>query len=181
MIFKKKKLIVISCLALIVVIPLYNILKVKFEEIECQVKLKCIHSALIAYYDEYKQLPTYSKWYDLLLEYGNQDDEVLIEDVFRCPSVTKKMRIGNYVINEKNITCSNPDTVLVFEGGLGWNQMGGIEQIASPHHGGSYVLFSHGSIRFVNKKDYYLLKWDETEPNTPSYGEDGGKTEDSRQ
>jgi hypothetical protein len=147
-----------ACLVLIISIVIYKGINEKYKEIECQIKLKCIYSSLVAYYDEYKQLPAYNEWYDLLMKKGD-----LSADVFRCPSFTKKA-VGSYVINEKHNVfgvTSPSNTVLVFEGDLGWNQFGGMEQITERHRGGSFVLFSNGDIKFVHKDDYSSLQWGE--------------------
>jgi len=147
-----------ACLVFLVSIVIYKGIDTKYKEIECQIKLKCIYSSLIAYYEEHKQLPAYNEWYDLLMKEGD-----LSADVFRCPCLTKNTA-GSYVINEKHDifwVTSPSNTVLVFEGDLGWNQFGDMEQITERHRGGSYILFSNGDIKFVHKDDYPSLQWGE--------------------
>lgn len=163
---KRTRLIIIICLILIISATFFYFLKVKVEGAECIAKLKCIHSALIGYYDEHGQLPAYNKWYDLLLEHANQNGQIMVPDVFRCPTHTKKVRCGTYVINQKHCgrwAKSNPDTVLVFEGNSGWNQTGGIDQIRPRHHSGCYILFSNGDIKFIKKENFGSLNWGDYE------------------
>jgi hypothetical protein len=135
---KWKKLIFIVCLILVGSLIVYKRIDLKLKETECQIKLKSIYSSLYAYYDEHKHLPAHDKWYDLLLEQGD-----LSADVFRCPSIKKNKGLGNYTINHNldNLGMhSAQNTVLVFEGNLGWNKF-------------------DGDIKFVHKDDYASLQW----------------------
>lgn len=119
--------------------------------------MKGVYSALQVYYADYKRLPEYNEWYDLLI---NEAD--FLPEAFKCPSKKPSGdRIGNYILNKNFDPSWNSDAniVLVFEGESGWNQVGDITQIKPRHFDGCNILFSSGHVKYVKRTDFDKLKW----------------------
>jgi hypothetical protein len=78
-------------------------------------------------------------------------------------------------MNARAESNSPPDTVLLFETEEGWNQHGGPEKLYTGNHPnakrdfwgrsvpGCNVLFSDGRIEFVRSKDFWRLRWGNTD------------------
>ena len=67
-----------------------------------------------------------------------------------------------FVVNPNCKPNSPPDTVLLFESKVGWNQHGGPELFTFDNHNpkGGCVLFNDGSVRFIRtKEELKKLRW----------------------
>jgi len=67
-----------------------------------------------------------------------------------------------FVVNPNCKPKSPPDTVLLFESKVGWNQHGGPELFTFDNHNpkGGCVLFNDGSVRFIRtKEELKKLRW----------------------
>ena len=99
-----------------------------------------------------------STWCDQLVEGGYMDDP----QVFVCPA-RPDQRCG-YALNENLAGRENvhPRTVVAFESDLGWNGVGGPEDILRepPHPNGYNVLFADGSVRNVSREEIPDLRWE---------------------
>jgi len=127
---------------------------------------------MLIYAYDYDEYPTPGKWCDLLLEQRKRGrGEVDIKD-FVCPTVyvyrplkyfLPSPRKGRcyYVINPDCNPDSPPDTVLLFESKVGWNQFGGPELLTTENHNGDgcNVLFNDYHADFVGMKYLDKLKW----------------------
>lgn len=112
------------------------------------------------------QYPSTDKWCDLLTKsYMPTVDP----DLFICPGAADKITQDSsqscYVLN-KNIVGMKasevpPDVVLLFEGPVGWNQVGGPELLTTQYHidEGVGVSFADLSVKFVRPDELSSLKW----------------------
>ncbi len=66
----------------------------------------------------------------------------------------------NPLATEKG-TAGDPNTVLIFESGPGWNQVAGPEALTANHHegDGANVLFLDGHSVFVHTQEFAKLRW----------------------
>jgi hypothetical protein len=116
--------------------------------------------------DNNGEYPSTDKWCDLLTKsYLPSMDP----DLFICPGAVDKMTQGSdqssYVLN-KNIVGMKAsevpgDVVLLFEGPIGWNQVGGPELLTTEYHKdeGAVVCFADLSVKSVRPDDLADLKW----------------------
>lgn len=161
----------------------------------CQSNLRKLGVAMQKYAaDNNGMYPTPSKWCDLLLEKtsikkdefccGSAGDSVFdtnapIEETNIPPKVIflrdyneagrKKyvylIKGSNYALNPNAEPNSPPDTVLLFETKMGWNQFGGPELVSVKHHlfiyekEGCNILFNDGSVKFIKPQDVSKLNW----------------------
>ncbi len=129
----------------------------------CIGQLKGIYTALSVYFDDYERLPEYNQWYDQLIKAGE-----FLPEAFQCPAGNHSDKKGHYVINQNfpigwvhrvNMWEDPIKMVLVFEGGEGWNQVGGQKQWVARHQGCANVLLSTGEILTVKTEDTEKLRW----------------------
>jgi hypothetical protein len=145
--------------------------------IPCQSNLMRIGKAMLIYaYDYDDEYPIPEKWCDLLLEQRKRErGEVDVKD-FVCPKVfvyrplefyipTPKKGRCYYAINPNCNPDSPPNTVLVFESKVGWNQYGGPELLNTENHNGDgcFILFNDADVEFVETDQLGKLKWKNNE------------------
>jgi len=118
------------------------------------------------------RFPDPNKWCDLLIEHARVTPRQLV-----CPSLVIRLPIigtrftrpapargvCSYAMNPNCKADSPPDTVLLFESNLGWNQYGGPEILSTASHQqiGSNVLLRETSVYFY--KDASRLNWTGTQ------------------
>ena len=110
----------------------------------CQANLKQLGLGMLLYASDHGDaFPAPEKWCDLLLgsDYG------LSTEMFRCRRAGAQQ--CSYAMNPDANPRGNPDTVLLFESGSGWNQAGGPELLTTVYHDGCNVVFVDGTVRFV--------------------------------
>lgn len=153
---RRMKIILLSIALIIAVTMFYQKVTASLENINCKLRLESIGSILKSYHFDYKRLPEYDHWYDILLKYQKGS-----ESLFRCPSCTSKGNIGTYVINRhhNSFWITEPNVVLVFEGMDGWNQSGDAGELKCRHSEGCNILFSDGTVRYVKKDEFAKLNW----------------------
>ena len=124
----------------------------------CGTNMSALGKAMLIYSNDYDDIPTPSKWCDLLIEHTEVRPSML-----RCEGATEGP--CNYAMN-KNIEKldagrATPDMVLLFETHPGWNQSGGPEILTTDNHRGDgcNVLFMDSHVEFVKTKDLDNLKW----------------------
>jgi Tfp pilus assembly protein PilE len=116
--------------------------------------------------DNNGQYPTTDKWCDLLAKSYMPTME---PELFICPGATDKItrdsNQSSYVLN-KNIVGMKAsevpaDVVLLFEGPVGWNQVGGPELLTTTNHEeeGAFLCFVDLSVKFVRPDELDELKW----------------------
>ncbi|MBN1457609.1 MAG: DUF4190 domain-containing protein [Sedimentisphaerales bacterium] len=132
------------------------------ERLVCATNLKGLGTAMVVYANDYdNKFPTGDKWNDLLV--SETDVNPLI---FRCKSADEGP--SNYAMNENlagKSTSVPAQTVLLFESGPGWNQVGGADDLSVENHceEGCNILFADGHTEFVMSEDIDSLEWgDET-------------------
>ncbi|MGB2807018.1 MAG: DUF4190 domain-containing protein [Sedimentisphaerales bacterium] len=121
----------------------------------CWSNLNSLRMAISSYSDKFDgKYPTANQWCDLLVQYTYTNKEEFI-----CSSAGEGR--CHYAINPNVEPNSSPNIVLLFETKGGWNQYGGPELLAPENHRGKgcNILFNSGSIKFVRKKEFPMLKW----------------------
>lgn len=101
------------------------------------------------------QYPTPDAWCDLLCQ------GYLIPNQLNCLQEVKKA--STYAINPNCKPDSDPNMVLLFETGIGWNQRGGAELLTVYNHDGAglNVLFNDKRVEWIPKEVISELKWSE--------------------
>jgi prepilin-type processing-associated H-X9-DG protein len=128
----------------------------------CAQNLSALGNAMHIYANDYNDMfPTSSKWCDLLIEHNEVN-----RTTFRCQCNPEGP--CNYAMNinvEKMGIASQPDMVLLFETGPGWNQAGGPEILTTANHQGEgcNILFVDGHVEFVRTAGLKNLRWSEKE------------------
>ena len=89
-------------------------------------------------------------------------EEISFENTFKC----HKDKTGpcSYAMNENIPADANelsPDLVLLFESDLGWNQVGGPDDVVTDRHGkpGANIAFADGHVEFVEADNIPALRW----------------------
>lgn len=121
----------------------------------CWSNLNSLKREISTYRDRFDgQYPTANQWCDLLVQYAYTNKEEFI-----CSSAGEGR--CHYAINPNVEPNSSPNIVLLFDTKGGWNQYGGPELLAPENHRGKgcNILFNSGSIKFVRKKEFPMLKW----------------------
>ena len=128
------------------------------QRLVCAENLKGLAIATMVYANDYdNKFPTADKWNDLLVSETDVDPLS-----FRCKSTDEGP--SNYAMN-KNLagksTNVSAETVLFFESGPGWNQVGASDDLNIDNHCGEgcNIAFSDGHIEFVKSEDIGSLKW----------------------
>ena len=125
----------------------------------CGTNMSALGKAMLIYSNDYDDIPTPSKWCDLLIEHTEVRPSML-----RCKGATEGP--CNYAMNKNidklDIERAPPDMVLLFETHPGWNQTGGPEILTTDNHQGDgcNVLFIDSHVEFVRTKDLNDLKWE---------------------
>jgi hypothetical protein len=112
------------------------------------------------------QYPTTDKWCDLLTKsYWPSVDP----DLFICPGainkITQDSNQSSYVLNRNILSMKASevpaDMVLLFEGPVGWNQVGGPELLTTEYHKdeGACVCLADLSVKSVHPDELDELKW----------------------
>jgi hypothetical protein len=125
-------------------------------------------SLLIKIYsdDNNGDYPSPDNWCDLLVDTYLHSVK---PDFFLCPGaidkITEDSNQSSYVLN-KNIVGMKaseipPDVVLLFEGPVGWNRMGGPELLTTAYHKeeGAFICFADIRVKFVRTEELAALKW----------------------
>jgi hypothetical protein len=124
----------------------------------CGTNMFQLYIAMLLYAQDYNDnLPTSSKWCDLMIEHTDVKPKL-----FKCPGASEGQ--SNYAMNinvEKLGTKSPPDMVVLFETKPGWNQSGELEIPSTENHQGEgcNVVFKDGHLDFVKTEDLNKLKW----------------------
>ena len=116
--------------------------------------------------DNEGKFPTKDRWCDLVIQGGYAPEEW-----FRCPF--SKIKSGqctyamNANLNGKRVSDVPADTVMLFEGQVGWNQTGGVEMwnTAKKHGRGNHVVYVGGFVAFILTDSIEKEKW-QTDANT---------------
>jgi len=124
----------------------------------CMMNLRTLYPCLRLYSEDHGgKYPPAEQWCDVFL--GAFGEHQGFNNVFRCPATN----VGpcNYAMNPNADLDSGGDVVLFFESAPGWNQLGGLELLATENHEkpGCAVLFVDGSVRFVKAEELDELKW----------------------
>jgi len=123
----------------------------------CATNMSGLGKAMLIYSNDYNDIPTASKWCDLLIEHVEVTEKSL-----RCLGAPEGP--CNYAMN-KNVeglgASAPPDMVLLFETHPGWNQSGGPEILTTDNHQGDgcTVLFADSHVAFVKTEKLKDLKW----------------------
>ncbi|MHC4060566.1 MAG: type II secretion system protein [Planctomycetota bacterium] len=122
--------------------------------------------------DNNGRYPTMDKWCDLLTKnyLPGVDPDLLF-----CPGardkITQDSNQSSYVLNKNvlgmKVSEIPPDMVLLFEGPVGWNQVGGPELLTTEYHkdDGVGVSFTDLSVKFVSTNELAELKWKPNQNN----------------
>jgi hypothetical protein len=105
--------------------------------------------------------PPPTEWCDAMIR-AYQSVGELRKDAkpLKCPSIPEGK--CHYAMNPKCRPDSPPDTVLLFETKLGWNQRGGPELFTFDNHDprGGCVLLNDGTVKFIRtKEELRQLRW----------------------
>lgn len=125
----------------------------------CSTNMSALGKAMLIYSNHFDDIPTPSKWCDLLIEHTEVRPSML-----RCKGATEGP--CNYAMNKNTEKLDTerapPDMVLLFETHPGWNQSGGPEILTTENHQGDgcNVLFIDSHVEFVKTKDLDDLKWE---------------------
>lgn len=149
----------------------------------CGANLTRIGRAMQVYAEDHNsRLPTPTKWCDILLNSTDLKPEMLqcgpfrkLTKMHKCPlerylyarwQRSRYLKAGacDYAMNPYAVergTAGDPNTVLIFESGPGWNQAAGPEVITADHHDGRgcNVLFLDGHAIFVHMQEFAQLRW----------------------
>jgi len=123
----------------------------------CGANMSGLGKAMLVYSNDYNDIPTASKWCDLLIEHVE-----VTPLSFRCKGAPEGP--CNYAMN-KNVeglgASAPPDMVVLFETYPGWNQSGGPEILTTDNHEGDgcTVLFADSHVAFVKTEKLKDLKW----------------------
>jgi Tfp pilus assembly protein PilE len=133
----------------------------------CKSNLHQLSLVMKFYADENNgEYPSTDKWCDLLTKsYFPTADP----DLFICPGaidkITEDSNQSCYVLNKNIVGMKRseipPDVVLLFEGPVGWNQVGGPELLTTEYHKdeGASVCFADLRVEFVRTDELAQLKW----------------------
>jgi len=134
--------------------------KQKAQTIQCLNNSKQLVLAVHIYAnDNTNQLPPLANWCDAI------QHEVGSEKIFKCPAADVTERCS-YALNSKlegaDLEKLDPQTVLIFETGGGWNLSGGRELLLDhSRHGGVFIVgFADGHAEVVPKSRINNLRWD---------------------
>ncbi len=107
--------------------------------------------------DNAEKYPTPKEWCDLLRSELAED----CNHLYICPSKISSGERCSYVMNPNAEPNSPLDTVLLFEGIGGWNQVGSVKLVNFDNHDskGCTMLFCDYSIRFVKPEEVGQLSW----------------------
>lgn len=155
----------VAAVLLAILMPALAKVKVHAQKLVCQTNLKGMANAISYYSLGYDgELPTASKWCDLLVEYSDAGPES-----FKCKGAPVK-GASHYVMNpqaQRLGTDAPDDMVLLFETDEpGWNLVGGKEMLSPANHKGKgcNVLFINGQVRFVSEAELEQLRWSDQSP-----------------
>ena len=149
--------IILVPLAMGILIPALAKTRMLAHRMVCGTNMSSLGRAMIIYTNDYDNVPTVSKWCDLLIE-----NSEVIEKQFLCKGASQGP--CNYAMNkniEKHGIYAPLDMVLLFESGPGWNQSGGRELLTTENHRGEgcNILFYDGHVQFVKSEDINDLNW----------------------
>jgi len=158
--------VIISCVALLL-IPVFAALllpalaqaKQKAETTRCVNNVKQLSVALcICGDDNQGHYPVATNWCGAVQGTG------VSSQIFHCPADNSGSRCS-YAYNAKlagvEETKANPNTVMIFEAGGGWNASGGPELLLDkPRHGHAVVVgFADGHVEIVPDSQLSQLRW----------------------
>jgi hypothetical protein len=121
---------------------------------------------LIRFYadDNNGEYPSPEEWCDLLIRSYREQAYLFI-----CPGATDKITQdsdqSSYVLNRNVLGMKAseipPNVVLLFEGPVGWNQVGGPELLTAEYHkeNGAFVCLADLRTKFVRPDEFAALKW----------------------
>jgi hypothetical protein len=143
------------------VIYSYRTSKHNAMEFLCQSRLKELYQALQTYCCQTDgNLPPGESWCDILVT------SQMGASSLRCISDNNDSALSSYAMNRylpESIDGIPENLVLFFESDLGWNGVGGPEDIAIDRHvnaeAGCFVLFADGTVSYVIAADIPLLRW----------------------
>jgi len=145
--------------ALMMAITIPGLTRVRHGALQmvCASNLSGLGKAMMIYSNDYDEIPTASKWCDLLIEFAD-----VAEMQFRCRSDNDAR--CSYAMNKNieglDLNTVDPDTVLLFESVDGWNQSGGPELLNTDNHlEGCNILFADIHVEFVKSSKLEDLKW----------------------
>ena len=127
------------------------------QRVVCGTNLKGLSTAMMVYANDYDdRLPT-ENWCDLLIEEADVSPKSLI-----CPEADTIEGESSYAMNKhiagKKLRDLPADIVLFFESDLGWNTVGGPEDLVL-RHCGCNIGFADGHVEFVTEDRIADLKW----------------------
>ncbi|MEN6576917.1 MAG: DUF4190 domain-containing protein [Phycisphaerales bacterium] len=152
-------------------------------ELSCQTNLCRLGKAMLMYANEHHdQLPTPSRWCDLLVSVGRVDPNhfrcrgtqqsrwrtiypVEVYLYLRHRSANQQKGPCDYAMNEHATSLSlESNVVLCYETGPGWNQVGGPELLTTDHHDGRgcNIMFLDTRVESVPAERLGQLKWKPT-------------------
>ena len=140
------------------------------DHLLCGSNLALLGKAMLIYTEDFNGLyPTADKWCDLLVSFSRVEPNQFI-----CRSSDAKVGESSYALN-KNIAGKKysevpPDTVLLFETKVGWNQVGGPELLTLENHKGEgcNVVFGDWHVEYVKAERIGELKWDTEKQSSKS-------------
>jgi hypothetical protein len=118
------------------------------------------------------QYPSTDEWCDLLTKSYMPTME---PELFICPGATDKITQdsdqSSYVLNRNVLGMKAseipPNVVLLFEGPVGWNQVGGPELLTTEYHKdeGASICLADLSVKSVRPSEFATLRWKPNQNN----------------
>ena len=133
--------------------------KQKAQTIHCVSSLRQLGLAVRMYAtDNKEEFPPAATWCDAIQTYAGSPK------VFQCVAVPDQ-RCGyafNAKVGGRKVGEVDPQTVIIFESGAGWNASGGPELIVSPSRHGRHLVvgFADGHVEQVTEARLQQLRWD---------------------
>jgi len=136
---------------------------------DCRNNLEGLYALFGFFRDRNNSYPNPKKWCDDLID--NWNELVISGEILKNISLEVNIKefvcrgagLGgcSYGMNPDCEPDSPPDTVLLFESVVGWNQHGGPELMVFDHHEpkGANVLLNNGTVVFVTPEEVNNLKW----------------------
>jgi type II secretory pathway pseudopilin PulG len=141
-------------------LPALAAAKQKAQAINCVNNEKQLALAIRIYSGDNKdKFPPAATWCDAIKTYAGS------EKIYKCPAANSSSR-SDYAFNAKldgmDESKINPQTVMIFESGGGWNANGGQElMIGKPRHARVFVVaFADGSVQQLRESQINTLRGD---------------------
>ncbi|MEN6385386.1 MAG: DUF4190 domain-containing protein [Phycisphaerales bacterium] len=144
-----------------ILMPALGKVRILAQKQMCATNIESLGTAISYYVNDYNAYPPADRWCDELIE-----KEDVTAEQFICAEDENSQGLSSYAFNI-NLAGKNPaevpaDTVLLFETTPAKNPAGGPELLITEKHkgGGSNIVFTDYSVKFVAKEELGTLKWE---------------------